>query len=153
MKMPGRAPCFPAVHEPSVLVTLPCSSSSAVSSPRYQTLPALSCAYQSLVRSSKASPMYNMSCTTTALTPSTTFVAVPTVTTSREASPSFEPVYFHTEPGSSGNHVLSTRGVAGKFAAAKVAPAFVVGVAVTVGSGVVRTPFEPLELQATSNGP
>ena len=52
MKIPARAPSRPACHEPSVVVTRPCASNSAVASPRYQTAPAASCAYQSVVRSS-----------------------------------------------------------------------------------------------------
>ena len=39
MKTPGSAPATPAWKEPSVLVTRPWRSSSAVSSPKYQTLP------------------------------------------------------------------------------------------------------------------
>ena len=52
MKTPACAPFTPACQLPSVLRTLPRGSSSAVASPRYQTLPARSCAYQSLVLSS-----------------------------------------------------------------------------------------------------
>src|SRR5204863_37974 len=48
---PARAPSTPAVHVPSLLVTLRCASSSAVSSPKYQTLPFASWLYQSVVRS------------------------------------------------------------------------------------------------------
>jgi len=52
MMIPGCAPFTPHCHDPSVVFTLPRASSSAVASPRYQTLPPVSCAYQSLVRSS-----------------------------------------------------------------------------------------------------
>ena len=48
---PGRAPSRPALNEPSRLVTWPWRSSSFVFSPKYQTLPWRSCAYQSLVTS------------------------------------------------------------------------------------------------------
>ena len=41
MKMPPFAPSRPFRNEPSVLVTLPCAFSSAVLSPRYQTVPRL----------------------------------------------------------------------------------------------------------------
>ena len=41
MKMPPFAPSRPFRKEPSVLVTLPCAFSSAVFSPRYQTVPRL----------------------------------------------------------------------------------------------------------------
>ena len=51
MRMPGCAPSRPVSQDPSRLVTLPCVFSSAVVSPKYQTFPALSCAYQSVVRS------------------------------------------------------------------------------------------------------
>ena len=53
MKMPPFAPSRPFRKEPSVLVTLPCAFSSAVFSPRYQTVPCLSWAYQSVVRSAR----------------------------------------------------------------------------------------------------
>ena len=39
MKIPGLAPFAPANQLPSVVFTFPCLSSSAVSSPKYQTLP------------------------------------------------------------------------------------------------------------------
>src|SRR5206468_3311527 len=39
MKMPGFAPWTPAIQLPEVLVTWPWASSSAVFSPKYQTLP------------------------------------------------------------------------------------------------------------------
>src|SRR4051794_10196982 len=51
MKIPARAPRTPARQVPSRLDTFPEDVSVAVSSPRYQTLPLRSCAYQSLVRS------------------------------------------------------------------------------------------------------
>ena len=49
--MPARAPFTPETKLPARLVTRPCVSSSAVSSPKYQTLSWESCAYQSVVRS------------------------------------------------------------------------------------------------------
>ncbi len=54
MTIPARAPSRPAFHEPAVLTTRP-SSYSLVFSPKYQTLPRRSCAYQSKV-SSTSSP-------------------------------------------------------------------------------------------------
>jgi hypothetical protein len=53
MMTPARAPFTPESHEPSRLVTFPLRSSSAVSSPKYQTVPPRSCAYQSVVRSAR----------------------------------------------------------------------------------------------------
>ena len=53
MKIPGLAPWTPAVQLPVVFVTFPFLSSSAVLSPKYQTLPFASWVYQSVVRSSR----------------------------------------------------------------------------------------------------
>ena len=50
MTMPAFAPSTPASHEPSFVTGLPFSYS-VVSSPRYQTLPCWSWAYQSSVSS------------------------------------------------------------------------------------------------------
>src|SRR4029079_17269588 len=75
MKIPGTAPFTPASHEPSVLVTLPASSSSAVSSPTYQTLPSRSCVYQSSVRSTSLPFRVSSSWTTIAGAPFTIFVS------------------------------------------------------------------------------
>ena len=50
MTTPGSAPSTPASNDPSREATLP-SSNSAVSSPRYQTFPSVSWAYQSKVSS------------------------------------------------------------------------------------------------------
>ena len=49
--MPALAPARPACHEPSRDSRWPFASYVAVASPKYQTLPALSAAYQSVVRS------------------------------------------------------------------------------------------------------
>ena len=56
MISPGSAPSTPASNDPACVTILP-SSNSAVSSPRYQTLPSASWAYQSKV-SSISSPSY-----------------------------------------------------------------------------------------------
>ena len=50
MAMPGSAPSTPPSNDPAVS-TVP-SLNSLVASPKYQTLPRASCAYQSVVRSS-----------------------------------------------------------------------------------------------------
>src|SRR3954454_16983509 len=106
--MPGRAPSAPAVHVPSVLVTCPFRSSSAVSSPRYQTLPWASWLYQSVVRSSSVPLRYRRSWTTAHATPSIVRVAWETTTTSRIGSPSFVPTYTARDPATRGNHRLVT---------------------------------------------
>src|SRR5207249_4180700 len=103
------APSRPACHVPSVLVTCPLASSSAVDSPKYQTLPALSCEYQSVVRSRRCPAMYRRSSTTTHGAPSIGFVLYVTVTTSRDGRPSLMPRYTSRVPGFNGNHGLSTR--------------------------------------------
>src|SRR4051794_21143181 len=51
MMIPALVPLTPACHEPSRLAMRPCRSYVAVASPRYQTLPASSSAYQSRVDS------------------------------------------------------------------------------------------------------
>src|SRR3954469_12524621 len=108
--MPARAPWAPACQEPSRLFTWPRRSSSLVASPRYQTLPCLSCAYQSSVSSATPPPLKNTrSWTTTALMPRMVFVLWVTVMTSVCRSPSFSPLYRSVVPGRSGNHGLSTR--------------------------------------------
>src|SRR4029453_8451058 len=87
----GSAPSTPACQEPSVLTTLPCSSSSLVSSPKYQTFPSLSCAYQSSVTSNGVPLWLATSLTTTQVTPRITFVSAETLTSSRWRSRSFVP--------------------------------------------------------------
>ena len=88
MKIPGIAPSTPACHVPSVLVTFPCPSSVAVSSPKYQTLPALSCVYQSIVSSTSLPPSYTRSWITTQGTPSISAVSCVTSNTTRDRLPS-----------------------------------------------------------------
>src|SRR4051812_3516594 len=75
-------------------------------------------------------------------------VAVVTTTVSRVASPSLVPVYFHIEPASKGNHVLSTRGIAGKLAASNAAG--LTDEVGAVGVGCVAVAWEPPELHAAS---
>ena len=70
-----------------MLTTLP-SSNSFVSSPRYQTLPHVSWAYQSNVSSITWSPSVTMSCTTVAGMPRIVFVRSVTVTSTRCSAPS-----------------------------------------------------------------
>src|SRR5882762_5576999 len=78
MMIPGSAPSTPASHVPAVLVTAPLAYS-AVSSPKYQTLPSASCAYQSTVFSTSALLLVTTSRTTMHLTPRITFVSLVTV--------------------------------------------------------------------------
>src|SRR3954447_18853095 len=108
MKTPAFAPSAPARQVPSRLVTLPAAFSSAVSSPKYQTLPRASCAYQSFVRSASLPRSYRRSSTSVQRTPSMTFVRLVTVKTSRPAAPSFSPVYVKTVPGFNGNQGFVT---------------------------------------------
>ena len=88
MMMPARAPSTPASNEPSFDTGLPFSYS-VVSSPRYQMLPARSCAYQSSVTSTSFPSSVTTSCTTRAVTPfAISFVRRVTVTTTRCRAPS-----------------------------------------------------------------
>ena len=78
-------------------------SKAVVASPKYQTLPAVSWAYQSKVFSTTL-PCSSLatSWTTVVVTPATTLVRSVTVTT-LVSSPSGEVVrYFHTVPGTNG---------------------------------------------------
>ena len=78
MKMPGFAPLVPACHDPSVLITLPAGLSSAVASPKYQTLPWRSWVYQSVVRSASFPASNRLSLTVTQGTPRIVFVRLVT---------------------------------------------------------------------------
>src|SRR5947207_15869515 len=104
MTMPGMAPPTPACHEPEVSIVP--SSNAAVRSPRYQTLPARSWAYQSSVLSSTVPLWVATSLTTVALTPRIVFVRSSTLTTSRWVWPSLTPLYTHTDPGFQGRYWL-----------------------------------------------
>src|SRR5262245_21543528 len=108
MKIPGLALSTPACHDPSVLVTRPRPSSSAVRSPKYQTLPAASCVYQSVVRSARRPSRYRRSRTTRHGAPAIVVVCRVTVTMSRARLPSLTPVNTAIVPGTRGNHGLST---------------------------------------------
>src|SRR3954447_2315058 len=108
MNIPARGPSTPARQVPSVLSTVPSAFSVAVFSPRYQTLPALSWAYQSFVRSASRPRWYTRSSMTVARMPSIGFVRRVTRNTSVAGVPSSLPLYVRTVPGSSGNHGLST---------------------------------------------
>src|SRR3954467_4980118 len=109
MWSPGWAPRRPAAHVPSVLVTRPCASSSAVFSPKYQTLPWESWLYQSVVRSSSRPCVYRRTWTASQGPRSIILVWWVTVTRSRVRFPSFTPVYTQRVPRRSGNQGLSTR--------------------------------------------
>src|SRR5262245_3529133 len=108
MTTPGCAPFTPPSHDPAVEVTEPFLYS-AVSSPKYQTLPAESCAYQSNVSSAR-SPLAEKtwSCTTVVLTPMTTLVRSVTKTTLRSRWPSETPSNTIFVPGIHGVYGLST---------------------------------------------
>ena len=81
MITPAWAPSTPASNEPSVETTLPFSYS-FVASPRYQTFPHLSCAYQSSVTSTSSPSSVTTSWTTLAVMPfAILFVFRVTVTT------------------------------------------------------------------------
>src|SRR6185436_8068735 len=110
MTTPGCAPSTPASHDPVVEETFPLAYS-AVSSPKYQTLPNRSCAYQSNVSSAR-SPFAEKtwSCTTMVLTPRTTFVRSVTRTTLRSRCPSETPSNTVLVPGMKGMYGLSITG-------------------------------------------
>lgn len=85
---PATAPRTPACHDPSLLFTFPCLSYVAVASPRYQTFPSLSAAYQSCVLSASVpSARRSTSRMTVASTPWMVMVAWVTVTRSLNLSP------------------------------------------------------------------
>src|SRR5262249_57810775 len=67
--MPGSPSWTPASHDPDLSI-FPPGRYAAVLSPRYQTLPCLSCAYQSVVFSSSFPRCVEMSDTAVALMPS-----------------------------------------------------------------------------------
>ncbi len=88
MMTPGSAPSTPASNEPSLDTTLPFSYS-AVASPRYQTFPQRSCAYQSSVTSTSSPSSVTTSWTTLAVIPfAIRLVFLVTVTTTRCFVPS-----------------------------------------------------------------
>ncbi len=87
MMIPGCAPSTPASKEPDLVVILPFSYS-AVSSPRYQTLPDASWAYQSSVTSTRWPFSVTTSRTTLASMPlAIIFVLSVTVTSTRFSVP------------------------------------------------------------------
>src|SRR5437868_2988352 len=101
MTMPGCAPFTPDLNEPSMLViSLP--SSSWVFSPKYQTLPSLSCAYQSSVSSVNTPPTYTVSWTSTQVTPRITLVLWVT----KRTLLSLALTYVNVVPGRSGKNGL-----------------------------------------------
>src|SRR5882762_5144715 len=106
--MPGLALSTPASHVPAVLVTTPFAYS-AVSSPKYQTLPPRSCAYQSTVFSFRVWLTVTTSRTTTQGTPMIVLRSWVTVTSTRWGWPSFVPVYTHLVPGFHGRYALLIR--------------------------------------------
>src|SRR5215204_4660404 len=107
MTTPGCAPPTPAAHDPFVEETSPLAYS-AVSSPKYQTFPNRSWAYQSNVSSAR-SPFAEKtwSCTTVVVTPRITFVRSVTTTTLRSRSPSDAPSNTVLVPGRNGMYGFS----------------------------------------------
>src|ERR671921_2314400 len=106
MMTPGSAPALPASHEPSVL-TLPFFLYSLEFSPKYQTLPFLSWAYQSKVFSLSLACANTLSSTTTHFTPIICLVEWVTLITSRSVV--FLVVRRETKvvPGFRGKYLLS----------------------------------------------
>ena len=111
-----------------MLVTLPAASYSFVSSPMYQTLPCLSCAYQSNVASMTLPRVVSRSRITLAVTPMICLVWPVTVYVSTVGSPSLTPTDTHERPFTSGNQGLSIVGtkspaaVAGQPGATAMSP-------------------------------
>ena len=103
MIMPGSAPSTPASKEPSRLASFPFSNS-AVSSPRYHTLPSASWAYQSRVSSTSSPSSVTVSRTTAASMPLAIWlVLVETVTTTLTIAPASSiSRKVHWVPGSRG---------------------------------------------------
>src|SRR5262245_36366499 len=101
--MPGWAPSTPASHEPA-WSPAGLSSYETVSSPKYQTLPARSCAYQSNVSSTSSPPAKTWSWTTTVETPITVRRSVVTAVTVRSSWL----LKVNFVPGTSGQYGLST---------------------------------------------
>ena len=87
-----------------LLTTVPCSLYVAVRSPKYQTVPVLSAAYQSVVFSSRIPSLYRTSWTTVVLTPWIILVHEVTVVRFSSRAPSSEPRRIETVPGSSGKY-------------------------------------------------
>ena len=108
--MPRRAPSTPSSNDPAVDTGLP-SSYSVVRSPRYQTLPLRSCAYQSNVSSTSTPSSVTVSRTTRPTMPEATrFVRRVTRTTTRISRPSASVSrYTWRAPGRSGRYGLSMR--------------------------------------------
>ncbi len=102
MMMPATAPSTPASHDPAVLTGSPCSSYSTVSSPKYQTVPVSSAAYQSNVRSTGVPLCVMRSRTIVVSMPWINFVRSVTTTCSIQRSPSSLPRSVALQPGSSG---------------------------------------------------
>src|SRR5262245_6977759 len=104
---PGCAPSTPASQEPAVVSSLP-SWNSLVSSPRYQMLPAASCAYQSNVSSTTSPSSDTTSWTTRASMPAIVLVLSVTVTSVRSLVPSASvSAYTQVVPGTIGQYGLS----------------------------------------------
>src|SRR6266545_445398 len=105
--MPACAPSTPASHDPAVVTTSPFSYS-FVSSPRYQTFPSRSWAYQSSVSSTSRPSSLTTSWTTVAAIPRISFARPVTVTSTRCTLPSASVSrYTQRLPGTIGQYGLS----------------------------------------------
>jgi hypothetical protein len=87
MMIPGRAPSTPASQDPAEESSP--FRTALVASPRYQTLPLRSWAYQSKVSSTRAPSRVSVSRTTVALIPMTVRVWSVTTTSLRSPSPAW----------------------------------------------------------------
>src|SRR5204863_1258066 len=106
MTTPGKAPSTPAFHEPYELVATP-PEISWESSPKYQTFPSTSCAYQSNVSSVSDPFVGTASFTTTLRTPMIFTVSFVTVTVSVSCPYEDVPSNRNVLPGWSGKYALS----------------------------------------------
>src|SRR5262245_34215777 len=106
MMTPGCAPLTPLSNEP-VVSTAP-SLNSLVASPKYQTLPSRSCAYQSKVSSSGSLSTVTASWTTTVSTPMTFLMSRVTSVVVRCSPSGVAASEIVRVPGVSGKYGLST---------------------------------------------
>ena len=135
-----------------MFTTCPFLLYTAVASPKYQTLPALSGAYQSVVFSRTTPPSYSTSFTTVVVTPWITFFHGVTVVRLRRRLPSSEPRRNDTVPGSSGKYGFGTGVVksAGSTAAAGPTPGWGVAPAGAPGPEPAISPIPTMTTSATT---
>src|SRR6476469_7016363 len=106
MMMPGSAPLTPASNEPAVSAVP--SLNSLVASPKYQTLPSRSCAYQSTVSSKGSLSTVTASWTATVSTPMIVLVSRVTSVVVRCSPSCVAASEIMRVPGVSGKYGLST---------------------------------------------